>query len=101
MTPPLPPGADENDPAVPDPGEERPEPADDDGRGDAPTGHEDPTPQEPGELPEAPEDWRPPYELLEELRERFGGQIDERKGRLWFPHLLIRGAPGDTGARPL
>jgi hypothetical protein len=70
-------------------------------RGRPPGGGKDPTvPEDPG-LPPADPRWRP-SDLLRSLQARFGGQLRERqRSQLWFPHLLIRGAPGDRGQRPL
>lgn len=70
-------------------------------RGQPPDGGNDPVVPEAPELPAADPNWQP-SDVLTRLTQRFGGQLRERRrDQLWFPHLLIRGAPGDTGQRPL
>ncbi|MFE5894738.1 hypothetical protein ACFQ6E_38175 [Streptomyces sp. NPDC056462] len=85
-----------------DAGHDRPASCDvDPERGAPPGGGPDPDAPPATELPPEDPGWRPSG-LLGDLQQRFGGQLRERhRSRLWFPHLMIRGAPGDTGRRPL
>jgi hypothetical protein len=69
-------------------------------RGQPPDGADPIVPDAP-ELPTLDPNWQP-ADIVKKLTQRYGGQLSERpRDRLWFPHLLIRGAPGDTGQRPL
>ncbi|MFF7312033.1 hypothetical protein [Streptomyces sp. NPDC008137] len=70
-------------------------------RGLPPDGTSDPEVPQAPELPPLDPQWRP-SRLTDRLDQQFGGQLRERpRSRLWFPHLLIRGALSDTGQRPL
>jgi hypothetical protein len=43
-----------------------------------------------------------PGAVSDRIHRLYGGRLAEQpKDELWFPHLLIRAAPGDTGARPV
>lgn len=56
-------------------------------------------PRPTGKLGTPPDDWKPTG--TGKLAEQYDELIRKRgKDRLWFPHLLIRAHPGDTGARP-
>jgi hypothetical protein len=73
----------------------------DPGRGQPPSGGADPVVPDAPELPDLDPNWQP-TDIVKKLTQRYGGQLRERpRDRLWFPHLLIRGASGDTGQRPL
>ncbi|MGY1684992.1 hypothetical protein ACI8AK_05320 [Geodermatophilus sp. SYSU D00867] len=69
-------------------------------RGTAPSGQDPEVPLVEA-LPDRDPAWQP-SDLAGDLRRRFGRQLTDRPpDRLWFPHLLIRGTPGDSGGRPL
>lgn len=69
-------------------------------RGDSPEGN-DPQPPTHSELPPTPPGWDP-YAFAHQLEQvQVQGDLQERKGHLWFPHLLVRAAAGDTGERPV
>lgn len=69
-------------------------------RGDPPPDHEDPKPRERIGLPDPDPNWQP-SKSSEKLDAQYGEHIRERRGRLLWPHLVIRAMPGDTGDRPL
>lgn len=71
-------------------------------RGLPPAGGTDPAVHPvPEDLPDVDDTWQP-SDTAEVLERRFAGHLRERgRSRLGFPHLLIRGAPSDTGGRPL
>lgn len=70
-------------------------------RGTPPGGGQDPVPPPIRQLP-PPDPGRQRTSIAGELRKLFGNKTkDKPRDELWFPHLLIRAAPGDTGSRPL
>lgn len=69
-------------------------------RGGPPPGFTDPEPLPPRGLPDLDPSWRP-SDVGTKIMQQFGHEIRERPDKLWFPHLIVRAGPGDTGARPL